>query len=1026
MREFSFRAVLLGVLIGALLAAANAFVGLKVGMTISASIPAAVVALLVMRKVLHGGTLLESNMVQTVGSAGECVAAGMIFTLPALFIMGSSPAYLEMVLWGAIGGLLGVCFMVPLRQVLIVKEHGTLPFPEGVACAEVLQSGERGGTGAKSVIAGAVVGGVYYLFALLGVWKETGRVSLARFRTEAQLDASPALLGVGYILGVRVAAYMLGGALLSWFIVIPAIGFFGAGAEQPVFPETTAPIASMTPDDIYESYVRYIGAGAVAIGGLISLFKSFGTIGASLWHVIVGVFTFGRGKRARTERDFPFPLLVLIIAGLGYAMWHFDEIGLNSVGVIAVLVFSFFFVTVSARLVGIVGSSSNPISGMTIATLLGTALVFKFFVLDKAGEMADADLLALKLTCLSVGAIVCIALSIAGDTSQDLKTGFLVKATPYKQQGGEMIGVLTSVVAIAGLLLLLNNTHGFVETPDHPHPLPAYQANIMKILVDGVLGGQVPWTLIMIGGAAAVIVEMLGLPALPFAVGMYLPLGLSTPIMVGGLIRWLIDRRKKSQTEHDPGVLTASGLVAGQGLIGVALAGITAFISWWWSSPRWANPLEGGVEEPVSPAHLGPWIMARFDAVPEKWGLGDAWWDALPMLPFIPLAIWLWWCARRQPPITLPSEGDVAVVPVVPVVPTLPPEPPPDAETDDGPPADGAMLDRDQYEASEPVEPEESDESSRPSEADEPSADGTAGTFDEGGDAPYAWQVRKPGHVDANEPAADGTFAAGVTATEEEHALGEDSAIESHEPTEAEPASPNEDLSDEEKWGRPTIAEVPTTDGDAEADAEPAAPVEQDAGMEESAPTVTVGDSSAEPAPPSDEQEDAYPPPDDMKDHRDGSDISLKPDDQEPPSNSQSSESLDSAEAESFETTDDDDRRDTEELLAPMDDGSPAPPSVLHKLPEIPTLPPRSEDRSDNVAPEPQPEAPDQGMFRLHPPTDSLSPYEETPTPEDENGCINDPEDTPSSPPNGPAGLDDDEETGAEDHDDRRPGEGPY
>ena len=674
MREFSFRAIILGVIIGALLAAANAFVGLKVGMTISASIPAAVVALLVMRKLLRTGTLLESNMVQTVGSAGESLAAGMIFTIPALFIMGSNPAYWEMVIWGGIGGLLGVCFMVPLRQVLIVKEHGVLPFPEGVACAEVLESGERAGAGAKSVIWGAVAGGSYYLFDLLGIWKETGKVSIERFRTEAQLDSSPALLGVGYILGIRVAAYMLAGALLSWFILIPAIGFFGGGAAQPIFPETANPIATMHPEDIYERYIRYIGAGAVAIGGLISLIKSFGTIGASLWQVIGGVFSFGRRSRSRPEKDFPFLLLILIIAGLGFAMWHFEEVKLNPIGVIAVLVFSFFFVTVSSRLVGIVGSSSNPVSGMTIATLLATALIYKFFVLDQAEAMTDAELLTLKLTCLSVGAIVCIALSIAGDTSQDLKTGFLVKATPYKQQVGEMVGVLTAVVAIAGLLLLLNHTHGFVETPDHPYPLPAYQANIMKILVDGVLGGEVPWTLIMIGGAAAVIVEMLGLPALPFAVGMYLPLGLSTPIMAGGLIRWLIDRKKKTKTEHDPGVLTASGLVAGQGLVGVALAGVTAFISWWWQEPRWFNPL-AGQEEPVTPMHLGPWLMDRFEALPLKWGLLDAWWDALPMFPFVLLVAWLWWCARKRPPIILPPEAEVAAVPPEPKTPLDVPRP---------------------------------------------------------------------------------------------------------------------------------------------------------------------------------------------------------------------------------------------------------------------------------------------------------------------------------------------------------------
>ncbi len=298
MREFSFRAIFVGVVVGALLAAANAFVGLKVGLVISASIPAAVIGMLVMRKVFKTGTLLESNMVQTVGSAGESVAAGMIFTIPALFIMGEDPIYWSMVIWGAIGGLLGVCFMVPLRQVLIVKEHGVLPYPEGVACAEVLESGERGGTGARSVILGGIVGAVYYLFGALGLWRETGTVSLRSLRTEAQLDSSPALLGVGYILGIRVAGYMLAGAFLSWFVLIPAIAFFGADATTAVFP-SKALISNMKPMELWENYIKYIGAGAVTIGGLISLIKSFPTIGSSLWRMLSGMFGRGRGTAAQ-------------------------------------------------------------------------------------------------------------------------------------------------------------------------------------------------------------------------------------------------------------------------------------------------------------------------------------------------------------------------------------------------------------------------------------------------------------------------------------------------------------------------------------------------------------------------------------------------------------------------------------------------------------------------------------------------------------------------------------------------------
>jgi len=669
MREFSFRAILLGVLIGGALAAANAFVGLKVGMTISASIPAAVMSLLVLRVLLKRGTLLESNMVQTVGSAGESVAAGMIFTIPALFIMEENPAYLEMIIWGGIGGLLGVCFMVPLREVLIVREHGVLPFPEGVACAEVLESGQGGGSGAKSVIWGAVVGGFYYLINGLGFWNEMGVVPWRRIRTEAQLDSSPALLGVGYILGPRIAAYMLSGAIMSWFVLIPAIGFFGAHAGQPIYPEETRTISQLVPMDLWSGYIRYIGAGAVAIGGLISLVKSFPTILSSFLQVIGGIFRSAGRSRGRTEKDFPFPLLLVIIAGLGYAMWRFPEVRLGHIGAVAVIVCTFFFVTVSSRLVGLVGSSSNPVSGMTIATLLATALVYKFFVMDAAGEMVEADVTSLKITCLSVGAIVCIAISVAGDTSQDLKTGYLLKATPFKQQTGEMIGVITSVMVIAGVLLLLNSTVGFGEkTPEHPHPLLAPQANIMRILVEGVLGGDVPWTLIAMGGAIAVIVEMLGLPALPFAVGMYLPLGLTTPIMVGGIVRWVIDRRRRGQKEHDPGLLTASGLVAGKGLMGVGLAGTIALIAWLGDHPVWFNPVSGA-EEPVSYAHFVPWLWDKI-GIPMNWGLSQAWWEALPIFPFAFLVIWLWWCAGRRPRISLsPAPAVASPVPLMPASP---------------------------------------------------------------------------------------------------------------------------------------------------------------------------------------------------------------------------------------------------------------------------------------------------------------------------------------------------------------------
>lgn len=659
MREFSFLAVILGIVIGALLAAANAFVGLRVGMTISASIPAAVMSILVLKRLLKRGTILESNIVQTVGSAGESLAGGMIFTVPALFIMGSDPTYWEMVIWGTIGGMLGVCFMVPLRQVLIVREHGVLPFPEGVACAEVLHSGERGGASARPVILGTVVGGLYFLLTELRFWADTGTVSLKRFYTEAQLNASAALLGVGYILGARVSAYMLSGALMAWFLIIPAIGFFGATAAAPLLPATDKTISEMSPGDIWSNYVRFIGAGAVAVGGLISLFKSLPTIGSSFWHVLTGIFRRSGRRLESTERDVPLILLPLVIAGLGYAMWRFPQVRVDHIGVLAVLIAAFFFVTVSSRLVGIIGASSNPLSGMTIATLLGASLIYKFFVLDRAEPGDGVTVAGLQITCISVGAIVAIAIAVAGDTSQDLKTGFLVKATPYKQQLGKTIGVLTSVLAVAGIVLLLNHTYGFGEkTTEKPFPMLAPQANIMKILVQSVFGGDMPWTLIFIGGSAAVVIELLGLPSLPVAVGLYLPMGVSTPLIFGGVVRWLVDRRSAEKSDHDPGVLTASGMVAGEGLMGVAIAGVTALIAAT-SSSVFANPLADvpGTSEPINPRHFVPWLWASLGVLPTKWGLTDAWWNALPLFPFVLLTIWLWWCARQPPPIMLPPSA---------------------------------------------------------------------------------------------------------------------------------------------------------------------------------------------------------------------------------------------------------------------------------------------------------------------------------------------------------------------------------
>ncbi|MBN2446396.1 MAG: oligopeptide transporter, OPT family, partial [Phycisphaerae bacterium] len=590
MRELSPLAIFLGIIIGILFGAANAYIGMKVGMTVSASIPAAVISMAVLRGILKRGTIGENNIVQTIGSTGESLAAGMIFTIPALFVFALKdaddsirPDFWEMAVWGAVGGLIGVIFMVPLRRMLIVREHGKLPFPEGTACAEVLESGQQGGSAARTVFAGLGVGALYELFRGLGFWRDNASLKLPYIKTELGLAAEPALLGVGYILGIRIAGYMLAGAVLGWFVIIPAIGFFG-GPDTILAPAEVA-IGQMDPGMMWDKYLRFIGAGAVVLGGLISLFKSFGTIGGSIFHMVGGNRT---GQR--TDRDIPTIILLLLLGAVGATMWFAPEYGLmhkflQSIPVIAcVLVFGFFFVTVSSRLVGIVGSSSNPASGMTIATLLGTALILVYGV-GLEGPAA-------KITIISVGALVCIAICIAGDCSQDLKTGYLLKATPWKQQLGEIIGVLAAAAALAGVIWICSDRYGFLRDASHPNALLAPQANLMQLLVQGIVDKNLPWPLIFIGMACALVVEFLGIPSLPFAVGLYLPLSLSTPIMVGGLVRWLvtISRRKATSEAHDPGILASSGLVAGHGLMGVILVGAAALIGFGFGDPRFAPP----------------------------------------------------------------------------------------------------------------------------------------------------------------------------------------------------------------------------------------------------------------------------------------------------------------------------------------------------------------------------------------------------------------------------------------------------
>jgi putative OPT family oligopeptide transporter len=582
--ESTIKAILAGIVFGIVFGAANAFLGLRAGLTISTSIPVAVMTVALFRALRAANvstSILEANLSQTVGSASSSVASGVIFTLPALFLWGFSPTVLQMTLLALCGGLLGVLFMIPLRQYLIVREHGNLPYPEGTACAEVLVASEAGGGRAKNVFyglgVGALIMGITDLLAAVPDSIEA-RVPFLR-KGELGSDVSAALFGVGYILGPRIAAIMVGGGLLSSLAIIPLIDWWGAGRALPLYPETELLIAEMSPGEIWHRYVRYIGAGAVATGGLITLVRSIPTMVAS-FKVGARQIRERMGEGAalavpRTERD-----LSLKVVGIGalavaatmafvpHVFGAIEDFAHRAVAAVLVVVFAFFFVTVSSRIVGLVGVTSNPTSGMTIATLLGTSSLFLALGwTDDAGKMA----------ALTVGTVVAIAASIAGDTSQDLKTGFLLGATPSRQQTGELVGVITSAAFVCLTVMLLGQTYGFGT-----EELPAPQATLMKLVIDGVLQQALPWGLVLIGVGIALVAEfVLRIPSLPFAVGVYLPVTTMVPVFLGGLLRgWAVRRApdpEEGVARRDRGILFGSGLVGGEGLMGVAIAGLAAW-----------------------------------------------------------------------------------------------------------------------------------------------------------------------------------------------------------------------------------------------------------------------------------------------------------------------------------------------------------------------------------------------------------------------------------------------------------------
>ena len=570
--EMTAVSIVLGIILAVLFGAANAYLGLRVGMTVSASIPAAVISMGVIRVILRRNSILESNMVQTIGSAGESLAAGAIFTMPALFLwaeegLSDKPGIVEITLIALCGGILGVLFMVPLRNALIVKEHATLLYPEGTACADVLLAGEEGGANASTVFSGMGLAAIFK-FVVDGLKLLPADVSAAfkSFKGEIGMEVYPALLGVGYIVGPKIASYMFTGSLIGWMVIIPLICLFGPDTWMYPAAEGTT-IAQLYANGgaaaIWSTYVKYIGAGAIATGGIISLIKSLPLIVTTFRDSMKSMKGSKNTSTERTAQDLPMQFILLGIVAMVFIIWIVPAIPVTLLGAFIIVVFGFFFATVSSRMVGLVGSSNNPVSGMAIATLL-----IATFAIKSSGKTGIDGMTA----AIAVGSVICIIAAIAGDTSQDLKTGYLLGATPKKQQMGEMLGVVVSGLAIGGVLYLLNAAWGYGTAE-----IPAPQAQLMKMIVEGIMGGNLPWGLVFVGVFLAICLEILRIPVMPFAIGLYLPIYLNATIMIGGIVRGLLDRRKgvdeKTKTaQATDGTLYCAGMIAGEGLVGILLA----------------------------------------------------------------------------------------------------------------------------------------------------------------------------------------------------------------------------------------------------------------------------------------------------------------------------------------------------------------------------------------------------------------------------------------------------------------------
>lgn len=559
-REFTPRAVLLGLIFGFFFAVANGYLALKIGATISASIPAAIMSMALLRLFFRNSTVLENNIVQTIATVGEGLAAGVIFTIPALILLGDTPSITRIFFLSLLGGILGILFMIPMRRFIIVDEHKKLPFPEGTACAELIKAGEKSHHTAIFALWGLLAAAVYKVFSnAVFLWKEQVTwIFNSLKKSEFSIDATPALLGVGYIIGFRISALMFAGGVMAWWVIIPLIVEFGTGIEA-IYP-ASMPISQMGPDEIWSHYVRYIGAGCIATGGIFSLLKIlpllYKTIHHSFKELLSGIFA--RTHLQRTDRDISLSWLILGSLAIILILWIVPFFHLNFLTVVLLVILGFFFVAVTSITVGLVGSSSNPASGMVITTLLLTCIAFVLLGWTERIYLISA---------MTMGCVSCCAICMAGTTAQDLKTGYILGATPIYQQVAEILGVFLPSIALGYVVYVLNQTYGIGSSV-----MPAPQATLMSMVVEGVISGNLPYSLVGIGIFLGIAMIVLKIPVLPFALGVYLPLSLSVATMVGGLVRGYVNRDKTNEMAQERGVLIASGLIGGDACVGVLLA----------------------------------------------------------------------------------------------------------------------------------------------------------------------------------------------------------------------------------------------------------------------------------------------------------------------------------------------------------------------------------------------------------------------------------------------------------------------